>query len=79
MASFFHRYRHLGEMTTLVTFPDQLMPFRPGFSTGKSPDMWSFIKAVPRYASFREQSSTMPVVISVSSTIVVPIYPKRAG
>jgi hypothetical protein len=60
-------------MTTLVTFPDQLMPFRPGFSTGKSPDMWSFIKAVPRYASFREQSSTMPVVISVSSTIVVPI------
>ena len=56
----------------LVTFPDQLMPFKPGFNTGKSPDIWSFIRVVPRYASFREQSSTIPVVISVSSTMVVP-------
>ena len=48
------------------------MPFRPGFSTGKSPDIWSFIRAVPRYASFKAQSSTIPDVIPVSSTIVVP-------
>jgi len=25
----------------LVTFPDQLTAFRPGFSTGKSPDIGS--------------------------------------
>ena len=32
-----YEYRQFGLTTTLVTAPDQLMAFAPGFSTGKSP------------------------------------------
>ena len=42
-----YKYRQFGLTTTFVTVPVQLMAFAPGFSTGNSPFMWSFIRVLP--------------------------------
>ena len=42
-----YKYRQFGLTATFVTVPVQLMAFAPGFSTGNSPFMWSFIRVVP--------------------------------
>ena len=55
-ATYYHKYRHLGCISILVTFPDQLMIFDPGTNLGKSPLKQLFKEVMPEYASCSSES-----------------------
>jgi len=42
-----YKYLQFGLTITFVTVPVHDMAFAPGFSTGNSPFIWSFIRVVP--------------------------------
>ena len=48
LTSIIYKSRHFGFATTFDTVPVQLTAFAPGFSTGNSPVMCSFIRVVPK-------------------------------
>ena len=48
LTSIIYKYRQFGFATTFDTVPVQLTAFAPGFSTGNSPVMCSFIRVVPK-------------------------------
>ena len=59
-------------MTTLLTFPVQLIAFAPGRSTGNSPLMALFMDVTPEYASMIGVSSVILPAMPLKSAMLIP-------
>ena len=59
-------------MTTLLTFPVQLIAFAPGRSTGNSPLMALFMDVTPEYASMSGVSNVILPAMPLKSAMLIP-------